>query len=95
MAKDVLGATVTLAIVGVYLLQVTNALASRCGARPKPHGGLGACTGVSALASHVHALVTVCVGVCAALAVIVFIWYMFWGYKVNGRVGRNPDTSGF
>ena len=95
LAKDVLGATVTLAVVGVYLLQVTNALASRCGPRPKPYGGLGACTGVSALASHFHVLVTVGVGVCAALAVATFIWYMFWGFKVNGGAGRNPDTSGF
>jgi ABC-type uncharacterized transport system permease subunit len=95
LAKDVLGATVTLAVVGVYLLQVTNALASRCGAGLKPHAGLGACTGVSALASHFHVLVAVCVGVCAALAVATFIWYMFWGYKVNRRVGTNPDTADF
>ena len=95
MAKDLLGAAVTLAIVGAYLLQVTNALASRCGAGPKPRWGPGACSGVSALASHAHGLVTLCVSVCAVLAMIAFIWYMFWGYKVNGQVGRNRDTSGF
>ncbi len=89
-----LGATVTLAIVGVYLLQVTNELASRCAAGPKPRGGLGACSGVPAFASHVHALVTLCVGICAALAVIAFIWYMSWGYKLNGRLGRNPGGGG-
>ena len=95
MAKDLLGATVTLAIIGAYLLQVTNALASRCGAEPKPRRGPGACSGVSALASHVHTPVSLCVGVCAALAMVAFIWYMFWGYKVNRRVGRNRDTPGF
>jgi hypothetical protein len=89
-----LGATATLAIVGAYLLQLTNALASRCGAAPKPHGGPGACSGASALASHVHALVTLCVGVCAGVAMIVFIWYMLRGYKINGQAGRNPDAPG-
>ena len=90
-----LGATVTLAIVGVYLLQLTNALASRCGAGSKPRGGPADCSGAPAFASHVHALVTLCVGICAALAVSAFIWYMSWGYKANGRLGRNQDTSGF
>lgn len=84
-AKDLLGAAVTLAIIGVYLLQVTNGLASRCVAELSPHTGPGACSGLPAMASHVRGIVTVCVIACAALAVIAFIWYMFSGYKTNGQ----------
>lgn len=85
-AKDFLGAAVTLAIIGVYLLQVTNGLASRCGAELSPHAGPGACAGLSAIASHVRGTVAVCVMACAALAVIAFIWYMCSGYQTTGQV---------
>ena len=39
MAKDFLGAAVTLAIIGAILLQVTNRLASQCGAELNSHTG--------------------------------------------------------
>jgi hypothetical protein len=45
MAKDVLGAMVTLAIIGAFLLQVTDGLASRCRAGPSPRAGPAACSG--------------------------------------------------
>jgi hypothetical protein len=85
MAKDVLGAMVTLAIIGAFLLQVTVGLASRCGAGPSPRAGTAACSGPAAFAHHVQGAVTMAVAACAALAVIAFIWYMFWGYKANGQ----------
>jgi len=25
------------------------------------------------------------------LAVIAFVWYMFWGYKINGRLEGDRD----
>ena len=92
MAKDFLGAAFTLAIVGVFGLQVTNGLATRCGTRPKPHA-LPACSGAAAVARHAQGVVTVIVISCAALAVMSFIWYMLWGYKINGQARENRDTS--
>ena len=85
MAKDVLGAVVTLAIIGAFLLQVTVGLASRCRAGPSPRAGPAACSGPAAFAHHVQGAVTMGVAACAALAAIAFIWYMFWGYKANGQ----------
>ena len=84
-AKDVLGAVVTLAIIGAFLLQVTDGLASRCRAGPSPRAGPAACSGPAAFAHHVQGAVTMGVAACAALAAIAFIWYMFWGYKANGQ----------
>jgi hypothetical protein len=92
MAKDVLGAVVTLAIVGAIVLWVTDGLASRCRAGPTPRAGPGACTGVAALAQHARAAVTLSVAACAALAAVAFIWYMFWGYKTNGQTGGTGQT---
>src|SRR5215469_1793551 len=91
VAKDFLGAAFTLAIVGVFALQVTNGLASRCGTGPKPHAR-AACSGVAAAARHAQGAVTLIVISCAALAVMSFIWYMFWGYKINGQARENRDT---
>ena len=85
MAKDVLGAVVTLAVIGVFVLQVTVGLASRCRAGPSPRAGAAACSGPAAFARHVQGAVTIGVAACAALAAIAFIWYMFWGYKANGQ----------
>jgi len=34
---------------------------------------------------------TLGVAACAVLAVIAFVWYMFWGYKVNGRLEGDRD----
>ena len=85
MAKDVLGAMVTLAIIGAFLLQVTDGLASRCRAGPNPRAGPAACSGPAAFAHHVQGAVTMGVAACGALAAIAFIWYMFWGYKANGQ----------
>jgi hypothetical protein len=85
MAKDVLGAMVTLAIIGAFVLQVTDGLASRCRAGPSPRAGPAACSGPAAFAHHVQGAVTMGVAACAALAAIAFIWYMFWGYKANGQ----------
>ena len=92
--KDFLGAVVTLAIIGAILLQVTDGLASRCQAQPRPRARPGACSGMAAVANHAHGAVTLSVIACAALAAIGFIWYMFWGYKTNGHVRENGDTSG-
>jgi hypothetical protein len=83
-AKDFLGAAMTLAIVGAIFLLVTNTLASPCVAAPKPRTGLGACSGISSIASHIRGIAALCVLGCAALAAAAFIWYMFWGYKTNG-----------
>ena len=92
VAKDFLGAAFTLAIVGVFGLQVTNGLASRCGTGLNPHAHT-ACSGVAAVARHAQGAVTLIVISCAALAVMSFIWYMLWGYKVNGQARENRDTS--
>jgi hypothetical protein len=71
---------------------VTNRLASQCGPGPGPHSGPGACSGLPAAASHVQRVMTLGVVACTALAVIAFVWYMFWGYKINGQIGDNQDT---
>jgi len=81
LAKDVLGAAATLAVIGAFLLQVTNRLARPCGAKLNQRVGSGACSGISAIASHAHEIVTLSVIACTALAAIAFIWYMLWGYK--------------
>ncbi|HYA49618.1 MAG TPA: hypothetical protein VEG33_00445 [Streptosporangiaceae bacterium] len=94
IAKDFLGATVTLAIIGAIVLQATNRLASRCAAGPSRHTGPGACSGVSAIAHHVDGVVTLCAMACATLAAAAFIWYMCWGYKRTGQVGGNGDAAG-
>ena len=93
VAKDFLGAAFTLAIVGVFGLQVTNGLASRCGTGLKRHAH-PACSGVAAVARHAQWAVTVIVISCAALAALSFIWYMLWGYKTNGQAREDQDTSG-
>ena len=93
VAKDFLGAAFTLAIVGVFGLQVINGLASRCGTGPKPHAH-PACSGAAAVARHAQGAVTLIVISCAALAVMSFIWYMLWGYKANAQVRKYRDTSG-
>ena len=93
VAKDFLGASVTLAVVGVFGLQVTNGLASRCGTGLNPHAH-AACSGVAAVARHAQGVVTLIVISCAVLAVMSFIWYMLWGYKTNPQVRKYRDTSG-
>jgi len=93
VAKDFLGASVTLAVVGVFGLQVTNGLASRCGTGLNPHAH-AACSGVAAVARHAQGVVTLIVISCAGLAVMSFIWYMLWGYKANAQVRKYRDTSG-
>ena len=92
--KDFLGAVVTLAIFGAILLDVTNVLASRCGAGLNQRTAPGGCSGIAAVAHHARGAVTLSVAACAALAVIAFIWYMFWGYKTNGQVTENGGPSG-
>jgi hypothetical protein len=94
LAKDFLGAVVTLAVVGAILLQVTDGLASQCGAELNKRTGPAACSGMAAIANHAHRVVTLCVIGCAAMAAIAFIWYMLWGYKVNGQVAGNRHPSG-
>jgi hypothetical protein len=89
--KDFLGAAMTLAIAGAILLFLTNGLASYCTAEPDPRTGSRICTGVPALAAHIRPIETLCVSACGALAVIAFIWYMFWGYKTNGQAGGPSD----
>ena len=92
VAKDLLGATMTLAIIGAIVLQATNRLASPCAAGPNPHPG--ACSGVSALAHHVAGAVTLFAIACGALAAAAFVWYMFWGYKSTAQAGGNGDAAG-
>jgi hypothetical protein len=84
LAKDFLGAAVTLAIIGLYGLQLTNGLASRCAAGRGARGRHGACSGAAALAHHVQGVVSLTVVACAVLAVIAFIWYLVWGYRMPG-----------
>src|SRR4029077_6549768 len=88
MAKDVLGAMVTLAIIAAFLLQGKVGFASRCRAGPSSRAGPAACSGPAAFARHVQGAVTMGVAAGAALAVIAFIWYMVWGYKANGQASR-------
>jgi hypothetical protein len=94
IAKDFLGAAVTLAIIGAIVLQATNRLASPCGAGPNPRTGPGACSGVPAIAHHVDGVVTLCAVACAALAAVAFVWYMLWGYKSTGQAGGSRDAAG-
>jgi hypothetical protein len=93
IAKDLLGAAMTLAIIGAFVLQATNRLASPCGAAPNPRRGAGACSGVSALAHHIDGAVTLVVLACAVLAAAAFVWYMLWGYK-SAQAGGNGDAAG-
>jgi hypothetical protein len=90
--KDFLGAAMTVAIIGAILLFLTNGLASYCTAEPDPRTGSRVCTGVPALAAHIRPVETLVVLACGALAVIAFIWYMFWGYKANGQVSGSGDA---
>ena len=85
IAKDALGAVVTLAIIGAILLQVTDGLAIQCRTGRNRRAGPGACSGPAAFAHHAQGVVTLGVAACAALAVMTFIWYIFWGYKANGQ----------
>ena len=87
-AKDFLGAAMTLAIIGVIFLFVTNSLASPCLAAPKPRSGPAACSGITAVASNIRGVATLCVIACAVLAAAAFIWYMIWGYKTNLPAGE-------
>lgn len=89
--KDSLGALVTLAVLGAILLEMTNALASRCNAELNLRTGLGTCTGMAAVAHHVHTVVALSAAACAALAMIAFAWYMLWGYKAN-RPAESHDA---
>ncbi len=91
VARDLLGAVVTVALVGVILLFVLNGVASPCTAAPPRRPGSAACSGISAMASHVRGIGALVVLACGALAVIVFIWYLLWGYKAAGRAGRGGD----
>jgi predicted secreted protein len=91
LAKEILGVTVTLAIIGAYLLYLTDGLASRCAAERNERTGPGTCSGMPAFASHVRGIVTIGSGTCAALAVIAFIWYMLKGYR-SGRAQGYHDV---
>ena len=91
-AKDFLGLAFTVAIIGAILLFATNVLASQCRPEPHPRAGPGACSGLAAIADHIRGIGGLCVLACAALAVIAFVWYMFWGYKTNGQVERDRDV---
>jgi len=93
-AKDFLGAAVTLAIIGLFVLQLTDAAAHRCEARPKSHAGPGSCSGAAAVAHHAQPVVTLSFAACAALAVAAFIWYLLWGYKTNSQAGGTGPTPG-
>ena len=94
IAKDFLGAAMTLAIIGAIVLQATNRLASPCGAGPSPRPGPGVCSGVSALAHHVAGAVTLFAIAGGALAAAAFVWYMFWGYKSTAQADGNQDAAG-
>jgi hypothetical protein len=94
IAKDFLGAAVTLAIIGAIVLQATNGLASQCGVGPNPHTGPRACSGAAAIAHHLDGVVTLGALSCAALAAAAFVWYMLWGYKSAGQADGNRDAAG-
>ena len=94
IAKDLLGAAMTLAIIGAIVLQATNRLAIPCSAGRDPRTGPGACSGASALAHHIDGAVTLFAITCAALAAAAFVWYMLWGYKSTGQAGGNRDAAG-
>lgn len=87
-AKDFLGAAMSLAIIGAIFLFLTNSIAIHCTAGLKRHTGPGACSGIPAIANHVHGIASLCALAFGALAAIAFIWYMFWGYKTNGPAGH-------
>ena len=87
LAKEILGVTVTLAIIGAYLLYLTNGMASRCAADLNERTGPRTCSGMLAFASHVRGIVTIGAATCAALAVIAFIWYMLRGYRAGRAQG--------
>ena len=90
-AKDFLGAAVSLAIIGIFVVQLTDGLARRCAAGPKSRTSPGSCSGAAAFAHHAQPVVTVSFAACAALAVVAFIWYLLWGYKTNGQAdGKGP-----
>ena len=91
-AKDFLGLVFTVTIIGAILLFATNSLASQCRAEPHPRAGPGACSGLPAIANHIRGIGALCVLACAVLAVITFIWYMFWGYRTNGQVEGDRDA---
>ena len=93
-AKDFLGAAVTLAIIGMFVLQLTDAAAHRCQAGPKSRTGRGSCSGAAAVAHHAQPVVTLSFAACAALAVAAFIWYLLWGYKTNSQAGGTGPTPG-
>lgn len=93
-AKDFLGAAVTLAILGAIVLQVTDGLASRCGAGLNPRTRPGSCSGMAAVAHHADGIVTLSAIACGALAVLAFIWYLLWGYKTNAPATETQDTPG-
>src|SRR5258708_16061495 len=71
-AKDFLGAAVTLAVIGAILLQVTDGLASQCGAKLNPRTGPAACSGMAAIANHTHGGMTLYSLRFAAVAAIAF-----------------------
>jgi hypothetical protein len=93
-AKDWLGAMVTVAIIGVFLLQVTYGLASRCGAALVSHGARSTCSGLPAMANHARGAVALAVAAFGGLAVIAFVWYMVWGYKSGARATGSRDLPG-
>jgi len=96
VAKDFLGATATLAIIGAILLFLTNGVAAHCAAAADPRAGARVCTGATGVAAHIRGIMGLCVLACGALAVAAFIWYIFWGYKTNGQTGedRRGDAGG-
>jgi hypothetical protein len=86
LAKDALGAVVTLAVIGVFFLQLTDGIASHCRTGP------GRCSGVAAVAHHAQVTVTLSVAACLVLAAMAFVWYMFWGYKTPPAKREEPGT---
>ena len=83
-AKDALGVIVTLALIGAFLLQMTDGLASQCGPG-LDKGTPGECSGIAAIADHSQHAVTLIVCISAAIAVVTFIWYLGWGYKTKTK----------
>jgi len=87
VAKDIIGATATLAIIGVILLRVTQFLARDCRAQLRPRTAPVVCSGMPAVATHAIGIVGWSTAGCAALTAVAFIWYMFWGYKAKRPAG--------
>src|SRR5215831_19157515 len=93
IAKDLLGAAMTLAIIGAIVLQATNRLAIPCSAGRDPRTGPGACSGASAPPHQAAGPCPFSPTPAAARAGGPFVGKFFGGKKGGGRGGGNRDAA--